>query len=94
MLLKILLFTTTAIRLKHLKNYNFTSLSNNLNIHDDNDYKTPLENEIERAKELDHRFKRILSRPITDESLHNPNIPIFRPYDLTEEQQDVLLSHD
>lgn len=90
----IFLFMLNKIMLKHTRNDNSLYFNEKLNKLSKNNSTSPLEKEFERATNLDHQIRRILSRRITDESLHNPNTPIFRPYDLTEEQQDILLSHD
>lgn len=54
----------------------------------------PLVRELEEAEKLDRQTLDELRRPITDEMLHNPNVPIYEPYKLTEAQQIVLLSHE
>lgn len=59
-----------------------------------NSVENPLVKEIEEAEKLDKQTLEELKRPITDEMLHNPNVPIYEPYKLTEAQQIVLLSHE
>jgi hypothetical protein len=57
-------------------------------------YSHPLVQEFLLSKELDEKTRKELLRPITHKNFHNPNIPLFEPYKLSERQQDVLLSHD
>lgn len=56
--------------------------------------KTPLRRELEIADDLDKKTMNEMSRPVTEEMLHNPNVPIYEPYQLTEAQQQILLSHE
>ncbi|WUR04636.1 uncharacterized protein VNE69_09188 [Vairimorpha necatrix] len=53
----------------------------------------PLVQEFMRSKELDKKIRRELIRPITHENFHDPNVPLYEPFKLTEAQQDILLQH-
>ncbi|KAF5139773.1 hypothetical protein G9O61_00g020560 [Vairimorpha ceranae] len=53
----------------------------------------PIVKEYMKSREIDERTRKELLRPITHSNFHNPNIPLYEPYQLSESQQDILLSH-
>ncbi|KAF9762542.1 hypothetical protein NGRA_1946 [Nosema granulosis] len=88
---------TSSHRVVHLRVPHKVSQSH-IDVHANQNYKdrhkNPLIRELEEAEKIDQQTLEELKKPITDEMLHNPNVPIYEPYKLTEAQQVVLLSHE